>query len=942
MKHPRRWFRVLFLAALLLGPVVPCRADELPPLMTPRAPFDEELYGLSYDVFLANSNPAEAFVLAEKAVAARPCDAAWRRKAAQSAEWSGNAAKALEHWFFLARELHQQDAVEQSFRLARALGDDDRLKLLLEMRGFAGNPALLREYVAVCEKGGFPEAAIAALEKQRGGRDRKYVLEQLARLYEAVGKHAEAIAALLDKTASYGASAADLLRAASLAYGSRDVMAAYTILTLGKQQIPPAEQEYWRTFGDLSWDLQDLRTAEKAARLQIDAGTGRAADYQRLIQITRERNPGQAYDIALSAWKRLHKGEYLISLLELGTAQKRYKELTAIIKEAQQSVLPASVGNSTYYWQLVAQVYRGAGDPVSSLGAYRNALALVPGDYSLAEGFIWLLLELGQRDELKKTLDDWKELAQTAPELRDVYAAAYAYLGEYGKALTYYQARYAAMGNDPSWLAGYADALELSGRPERAFSERLRAFRIVRNRLEAGQAVSETDLRTLRNSYAVLAMHVEPGEPVDRQMLALLGSPQDAAGRELVVAWALASGRSDFGRIWYWKEFARLAKRPLWAELSLAMEENDRPRIMGLLQHEAQQLPYKDVIEGESRIGWLPVAETKAFESFQANDGDNLLDQQVRLLYGSRPGGFRYRLSLIDQDGVGFLEQRLSHTFAVTPRYSLRIEAGNTDVRHLRVGLLGEYISSIQMARLGVIMRHERGSAEFTAGVTDALYGYFSSSLHGDWRVNSRLTLDAALALGAAGTESVYMKIGGIRDEAKIGLLGAVTPRDSLSVHVSAQYLRDQERNELGRGGACEGELTHKLLNSWPDTILRAFGGYHYYEKTGTPTGKALLLIPGSVPDASYYVPATFTQTGVGIAVGQEGRTNYTREWRPFVSADTSWISTAGAGFHYELGMVGPVFGLDKLELSFSQDSGSFGVSVLTTRADLLYRYYFE
>jgi len=944
MKLALRWITVTLLVVLPPVAAVQCRAGELPPPMAPQIPFDAELYGLSYDVFLANSNVAEAFLLAEKAVASKPRDIVWRRKAAQSAEWSGNSAKALEHWFFLAKELKQQDAVEQSLRFARALGDGTRLKFLLEIRGVDGSPELLREYVAVCELSGIPKDAIAALERQRGGADRKYVLEQLARLYEAVGRPKDAISSLLDKMASYGVSARELLKAASLAYGSKDVVAAYTILTLGKQQIPPAEQEYWQTFGDLAWALQDLSTAGKAARLLVDKGVGRDVDYQRLIMLTREKDPGRAYDIAMEAWGRLGKGGYLITLLELGLAQKSYKELIAVIQKSRQSALLESMEESSYYWQLVAQVYRGVGDLPASMRSYQKALALSPNDISLAEGYIWQLLDLGQKEELQKTLEGWKERVQSMPVMFDVYAAAYSYLGDYGKALIYYQARYSKKRNDPSWLAGYADAMEQSGWPEPAFLERLRALHLVRKQMKSGQALSEAERRTLLYSYASLAMRVEPGEAVDRQMQAIMNSPQDTVSRELVIAWAISSGRNDFGRMWYWKEFARMARRPLWVELSQAMDENDRPRIMGLLQKELQRLPYRDAVEGASRIGWIPVAETHAFERFQVNDRDHLLDQQLRTLYGGRPGGFSYHMSLMDQDGVGFVEQHLSHVFAVTPRYSLRIEVGNTNIENLKAGALGEHNSREQNARLGLIMRHERGTAEFAAGVTDGLSRYVTTSLQSDWRVNNRLTMDFALSMGTAGSEGVYMKICGIRDEAKIGVSGAMTPRDMLSLHVSGEYLRDQDRRELGRAVVTESELTHRLLADWPDTNLRAFGGYHHYTKTGMPTGKTLLLVPGEVTDASAYVPATFTQAGVGVNVGQNARTNYTRQWGPFASVDTSWTNTAGVGFHYELGLVGPVFGLDKLELSFSQDSGSFGfgTTALTSRVELLYRYYFE
>lgn len=942
MNSSLRWITVLILTASPLSAAITCRAEEPPPPMAPVTPFDAELYGLSYDVFLANSNVAEAFLLAEKAVLSRPRDPLWRRKAAQSGEWSGNSAKALEHWFFLAKEFHQQNAVDQSFRLARDLGDGGRLKFLLEMRGFTDNPTLLREYVAVCELSGLPEDAITALEKQRGGADRKYVLEQLARLYEAVGRHSDAIAALLEKTSSYGIAAKDLLRAASLSYGSGDASAAYTILSLGKQQIPTAEQEYWQTFGDLAWALQDIRTAEKASRLLVGAGAGREVDYQRLILLTREKNPDHAYELALEAWNQSDKEEYLITLLELGTAKKRYKELIGLIKHAEQSGKLKKSEEAAYYWQLVAQVYRGAGDLPASVRSYLHALGLAPHDMLLAEGYIWLLIDLGKREELQRTLEGWKERVQSMPLMFDIYAAAYSYLGEYGKALIYFQARYGKMRNDPSWLAGYADAMEQSGWPEPAFLERLRALHLVRKQMKSGQALPEAERRSLLYRYAALAMRVEPGEAVDRQMQAIMHSPQDPVSRELVIAWAMSSGRSDFGRIWYWKEFARMTSRPLWVELSQALDENDRPRIVGLLQKELQRLPYRDAVEGASRVGWTPVAETHAFERFQVNERDYLLDQQLRTLYGNRPGGFRYRMSLMDQDGVGFMEQRISHTFAVTPRYSLRVEVGNTDIRHQKTGIIGEYVSSAQNAQIGLLMRHERGTAEFTAGIADASSRYVSSSLQSGWRMNSRLTLDFALLLGTAGTENVYMKIGGVKDEARIGLVAALSPRDMLSLRVSGKYLRDQERREMGRGSSFEGELTHRLLSSWPDTNLRAFSGYHYYKKTGIPSGKALSLIPGAVADPSFYVPATFTQAGIGISVGQDGRTSYVRRWGPFASADASWTSTTGTGFRYDFGLVGPVFGLDKLELSFSQDSGSFALSALTTRAELLYRYYFE
>src|SRR6185369_6564195 len=143
----------------------------------------------------------------------------WRRRAARSGEWSGNFARALEHWYYLATALSDQDARQQALRLARELRDFRKLKRLLEPGLASDDVKVLQEYVSASELLGVPEDAIKALEPKRRGPNGKYALEQLARLYDAVGRPEDAIAALLELVASHnGATASILLKAASLAY----------------------------------------------------------------------------------------------------------------------------------------------------------------------------------------------------------------------------------------------------------------------------------------------------------------------------------------------------------------------------------------------------------------------------------------------------------------------------------------------------------------------------------------------------------------------------------------------------------------------------------------------------------------------------------------------------------------------------------------------------
>lgn len=930
----------LLLVSSQLGVPIPCRGETV--AVGPSAPFNAELYSLGYDVFLANGNPRDAYLLAEKAVQALPEDLQWRQRAARSGEWSGNTLQALEHWSYLAGLPGQQDASDNALRLARELGHHVRMKELLEKRGLGGDFQLALEYMAVCEALGEPEDAIRQLAKHRNGQQRQKALEELARLYGSVGRPREAVDAMLDKMSDYGITAPELLTAASLTYGSGDIQRAYAVLSLGRQAIPATARDYWQNMSDLAWSMQDMPAAEQAARLLVDGGKGREEDYQRLILLVRDRSPDEAYRLSLAGWNKFGIVDYLKGAMELGISLNRHKMVAELLAEQEKSGRLKPQEQDAYYWNLVSQVQRGIGEVAESVRSYREALKRAPADGELAAGYVWLLLDLDRRQELRDLLRSWQGREKNMPSLYDPLGAAHAYLGQYRQAVSFFQHRYLQKRNDPGWLAAYADALEQTGWQEAAFLERMRALYLARTRMKAG---NDEDRQALIRDYARVAMLVRPGDEVDTLMRGMMAGRQDDAGRELVAAWALASQRSDLARLWFWREYARMARRPRWVELALALEDNDRPKIARLLQYDLERLPYRDAIEGAVRVGSLPLAESIAFDRFQTYDRDYLLDNQLRDLYGSRKGGFRYHLALLDQGGVGFLEQMLSVTGAITPRYAVKLEAGNTDIRHQKNDVVGLYPASAQTARMGLLMRHEKGSAEIFGGFSDALYTHPLGGLLGDWRLDHRLTLELALLTGAEASESAGLKIGGMKDEARLVLRQGLTSRDTAVMTVSGRVLRDQQWNRLGDGVSLEGELDHRLLFAAPDTTLRLFSGYHHYSRDGILSDRMRRLVPSlqrPTAGASYFVPESFAQVGAGILVGQEGRDSYIRDWRPFGAADVSWTSTGGTGFHYELGFVGPVLGLDKLEGAFSQDSGSFGNSDINSRFDLRYRYYFR
>lgn len=901
--------------------------------------FNQELYDLGYSVFLANNNPADAWRVALMALKGRPNDKEWLKRAAQAGEWSGRPEESLAHWSVLAAS-GDRHAYSRALDLARGLQDLELQKRLIFQRLPNGDQKLLQEFIVLAEATGDPDQALKVLEQPAAGWEPGFVLAEQARLYDQVGSPQKSLATLERLAAVRPLTAQEALRGASLWYGTGQPEKAWKLLDLAARTMPAKEADFWETYSDLGWALDHRNQAVAASEMLIKTGKGRSADYLRQIELYRRKDSRRAYEAAGSGWSQFHGQDFLFALLEEGMTLGLFQELRVVLERLQPAERKP-LEETSYFWSLSSRLYRQAGLPEQSLYASWQAVHHEPANGELVAGHLWLLLEQGKTDEALQIAEAWGARAWRDTTLADAVGAVYANIGESKRALPYYRLSYGSHRNDPAWLASYADLLEQSGKPEAGFLARFMAVKLLRSRHHAGMTAAQW--KESQNLTVQLRLSGRQGDELDRLFRQMANGPQDAASRDLVTAWLLATGKDDLGRLWLLKSYLKSSRKPTWAQLNLALQDNDLPAIEALLAGSLSRLPYRDAVEAAQRVGQTPTAETIAFERFQQNDHDHLLDNQLRELYASRPSRLQYRLGVSDRGGVGLLEQSLVATLPLDRRVWLKAGLTNTDFSHLKKGVLGRYVSSKQQGLLGLGYRHADGTATLSGGIADGLYRYPLALLQGDWRFSSRLTADLALGYGALAEESVPLMIGGMKDEASFGLAWRLTGYDSLRLRTAAVIFRDQMRRYLGTGTNVDAELVHRLHQAWPDTVLRLFTGYHQQQANGTPQDKTLALIPwDAAKNASYFVPASFGQIGAGISLGQTWKETYTRNWKGFGAVDVSWNSVSGSGFRYELGAVGPLLGLDALLFSLSQESGSFGSRDLSTRLDLIYRYLFH
>lgn len=925
-------------AQIAVGPAL-ASAQSLPEI---KAVFEQELFELAHTVFLANANLKEALAVAQRAVKARPADRLWRKKTAQTAEWAGRPDVALEQWFYLAE--HGDQGGEQSvLRLSRALQEFPLRMQVLEqiMTRQAATPELLKEYLYVAEGMGMPQRAYDLFASGRiQGGDQVWLLTEQARLAEQLGRPVDAVTAWQRRSALKPLEAVESLRLASLWYAQGNVQQAWQTLQAGKHSAAVDATPFWRTYADLAWTLQKIQESVKASDLMVNTGTATEADYQRMLELYTESDPQRAYGYALRGWKQLRNPLFWYAMADAGLRSGKAKDLALFLRNLGVEELNL-LAHDARSWMAMAQVYRATGNQGGSLFAARVAARLAPSDPELLSAYLWLLVDMKQVAELRPLVRDWEGRIGGLPELREPLAAAMVLLGDAPRALRHYRALLPQRQQDPSWLASFADVLEQSGDAESAWKVRRRTHLLVKQQIRKG--LTDDEARTALLTQSQLLLNLAPGDALSARIRQVAADKRDDFGKELVLGWAMTTGQTDLARLWYWRYFARTVQRPEWARLGLALEENDRSLMAELLDSKLEQLPYRDAVEAAQRSGMIPTAQEHAWQRLQLNREDYLLDSQVRQLFTERPGFVAGSVKLQDQSGVGSVESRLAVSQPLTARYALLLEMTERQFSLLKGDALRNLPHYDMGGSLTLTRRHDQGELALSLGMRDGgLDRFLTSTLEGKWQLRHDLQLEVGLEWNARADETAALSAGGVRDRLKLLTVASLTQQDTVAVELAAALYHDQSRGYLGQGQSVGIDLRHQFTRSWPDYGVRLYGGYNWYRPDGSVGVKLATLVPEETDVApSFFVPQSFGHLGLGLFLGQNWKTSYTRDWKPFAEANVDWNSNSDFGFSYNLGLVGPLFGLDQLILELTQSSGEFGVSDLTTTISVNYRYLF-
>ena len=964
-------------------------------------PYDEQFYTLAFDVFLANGNVADAYRVAEAAVAQRPQDATWRRRLAQVAEWSGKPVEALRQWRHLAERGGGDEAWSAVLRLAPGLHDDEAL--LAAWNREATRRTLKREewknLAAIYESLGRPADGIAWLKTRYEQHPDLAILEVVTDLEERSGRIDDAIATLrrilrLEPDASNPAHA---MRLATLLFLRSDFAGAYQVLQGMQARVAANHPAYWKLLADLAWQLQDDATAGLAyGRLQA-SGSAVSSDLERLVALLRPQHPEDARRMAVFSWRKFRSLSGFMLALELANEQRDFAAMKTLLDEVRPDEEAKLSGNG-FYFVLRAGYHQAAGDRPAAMAQYRLAMRANPSNADLQLSYLWLLIDARQdkdsRKELVERLRAWR--GREGRGWWDAYAAAYLSMGEPKRALPFMSRQAVARAEDYLWLANYAETLEEAGHTGMAARVRRHAWMRARQAVstnalknpsgdapkaapgEAAQA-AEADFASAASAaqsrehmlaYARLALRQAPGDgslnamrrllrqdkpPPDPALAGPAGAAAapaaeqtlDKAVAELVLAWTLGEERLEAARQWMWSRFARRVDSPAWADIGLALAERDKLRLAEILDEkgpEGREWPAASRIDAARELGRTGLAAMLGFEAQTRQPGND--DIHLRLATDLLASAH----SVIAKDVMfqrGVLqghEQSARLQVWAMPRLRLSVALDRVSQHSADGSQLTGVPGSDRSLAVSALWRHERGETEVTLASRTGMASFAALRLAHSRPLDERMTATFALAWRERAGESIALGISGHKDEASATLNYRASGREYLSGRVWDARFHTQQQTYLGLGRGLSAEAGYRIRSEYPDFNVRVSRVIsHFQTADGAITDVAANLIPGGAgtTTASFFMPQSFRLWAINAGFGREIREQRSRAIRPFADVGRTVSSTSGSGYNWLLGAGGSVLGPDHLALYWMRAKGG-GLGAAVLELGLRYQLYFD
>ncbi|MGP1629776.1 MAG: tetratricopeptide repeat protein, partial [Giesbergeria sp.] len=846
-----------------------------------------------------------------------------------------------------------------------------------QLRSRPDDLQLIQALVQTYERVGEPQPALDYLLQHA---KTPATLEILAQLAERAGQPYIALQSWRRLLKEPGqATPARAMRAAVLAltHGRPDEGLAW--LEAAQQQPPTPETatDFWRLTGQLAESRQRAPLAITAYRKLLATKDTDVGDFDGLIRMLLLDYPLEAAQVAAHAWERYHQPRHLLQALALYSNRSQWGAFATLLKplesDSQTSRETLSIlWKSPEFLRLAGTWHQNQGRMAEARRLYEAGLRASPNSTDMQQALLWLFIDGNDTVSLRALLATHEQDWRRSEDVHDALAAAYQALSLPQTALDrYLTPHFKAQQNNFLWLMNYADALDQNQQSDRAW--RLRRL-LLSNEWQAARAgesgtrlthaqarqlwLTDAGLdQTRRIARTRLMLTQRPGDAATDVLRELLRLDRDARGNfsnaaaETAIGWLQDAGEYTAERGFLWHQYARShslrANRPLWAEITVALAENDRAASGQLLETFDERLPRYDRIHAAAVAQDVRLAQSAAFETQNDQYDDAPLHLQLteNLLAFSDHAGTR--LSFAQLGGMD--EQRADAVlhFAMSPRLSLDLNIGHIN-RQANDPTVIRNVPNEELREARLHWKHLDGETMVYAASRNGFASTTPFQLTHEQRLDNRLTLQVDIGMSLPSEESLALRLAGMKSRAGLSLRYQATRQDQFSLTHAAEHYQLQTGAEVGSGRHSTLQYTHTYRQDAPSLEWSAFWSTHAYRRRDL-TGRepASFGVQGFLPPDTtelgpdYFLPDNFRFYGIELSTNTRYAQDYTRALRPFASISRTWHSRLGPGYGVRLGMAGSVWGVDHLSLSWGQSKSGIQAQGTTRDLQLTYRLHF-
>ena len=725
------------------------------------------------------------------------------------------------------------------------------------------------------------------------------------------------------------------------------------------------------------------------------------ADAANLIQYY-DRSPIDAGRLAEAGWRKSGKLEQFQLAVYYYTRAHAYTRIERLLADLTPEQ-KAEAESSAIFLMRRAEYWRLTGNRDRALDDLRRASGQEDADSETYGALLWALVDTGTDSEVRAAMLRLKPSAESNPGLWGAYAAGAMRFQDGRTALHYLGKMQQAKNGDPLWLGLVADAYEAIGQTTMAWRIRKQAWidlhrtwaaggdkwanaaerededdaqdgparaDLRRQTVALGQIFASGDVsRSLviemlrRDRAEVAASRTTPGDarspsqlgnvpglpPVDVAPPAAVTEAQgrrqsqiSAASREVALAWAMSSESNELARAWLARQYANRLQRPAYAEIAVALDNNDMDPLDRIMERQAGRVPVTSQIEANRQLDRLPTAQTQAFDTQELARTDDTLQQTLEdaLLYDAQ--AIEPRVTFAHQKPLEYYEYSLAGGARLWDGYAVNLRGVFRDQRSTDTTRLANVPGSDRRAELALTYRDSQKTWLLGVGRRDGLESFSTARLTGTWNQEGRVQYTGTLGYNQPADESTQLRVGGMKDVMELGATWRLGLREFVSGRVQYNHFYGQDRTALGHGMVYDVEAGYRIRTQYPDYTVRAVATRGIYSTNGGTLSPSLQrLLPAGDDDASptFYMPQSFTQAGVLFGFGTDLINDYTRKWRPFLEVGALYDSRAGHNFHGQGGIAGSVFGNDHLSLYISHDTASRTNGTPLTEVGLRYRW---